>query len=305
MKLFSAVKESFSVEGIMPERALLRLKRAGIPVYDARKIEKTKLLFRVKRKDIEKVFAIYPKVCYNGSNQSPYEVTHLGSVGVGKGFDFLKNRAGVLLGALAFCALTLAADNLVLGVEFVGSKVYAREILQALEENGVKKYAFYPEGKEDIVTARTLSLSGVEFCSVRKVGHWVRVETHIDPFTTKRLQKESLTATYSGEIRSITVLRGTALKKVGDSVQAGESLVGNWFETEDGEQVRVEPIARVQIACVYEGFFEGASEEDAFAEAYLLLALSDGDEITEKKITKTEEGVFVEISYLVTQRVNF
>ncbi len=304
MSLFS-LKENFSVEGVMPERALLRLKRAGIPLYDIRKIEKNRLLFRIMRKDIRKVFAIYPKVCYNGSGRAPYEVRALGGAGLAKAVDFFKNRAGVALGLLAFCALTLWTDTLVFGVQFVGSKVYARETLQALAENGVKQYGFYPKGKEDSVTAQILSLNGVEFCSVRRVGHWVRVETHIDPFTTKTLRKESVTATHSGEIRSITVLRGTALKKTGESVQAGELLVGNWFSTEEGEQVRVEPIARVQIACRYAGLFDGEEEEIAFAKAYLSLRLGDEDEIIERKTTVTERGVVVEISYLVTQSVNF
>ena len=67
MSFFGELKETLLLEGLMPERALLRLRREGIAVYDAKKIEKNQILFRIKRKDSEKVFAIYPNVCYNNS----------------------------------------------------------------------------------------------------------------------------------------------------------------------------------------------------------------------------------------------
>ena len=58
-------RERVLLEGWMPERALLRLRRAQIPLYNVKKIAKNRILFRVKRKDVEKIFAIYPNICYN------------------------------------------------------------------------------------------------------------------------------------------------------------------------------------------------------------------------------------------------
>ena len=72
MSFFGELKEILLLEGLMPERALLRLRREGIAVYDAKKIEKNQILFRIKRKDSEKVFAIYPNVCYNNSVYIPF-----------------------------------------------------------------------------------------------------------------------------------------------------------------------------------------------------------------------------------------
>ena len=40
MSFFGELKEILLLEGLMPERALLRLRREGIAVYDAKKIEK-------------------------------------------------------------------------------------------------------------------------------------------------------------------------------------------------------------------------------------------------------------------------
>lgn len=297
--------DSIQIEGLMPERALLRLKRAGIPLYNVEKLQKNRICLQVKRKDLSRVFAIYPSVCDGQTAYHPYTVTQKGGVGLAKAADFCKNRVGFLLGGLAFCILTLAADSFVFGLEFVGTDVYAREAAQALEESGIKPFRPYKTGQEDIVTAKLLALDFVEFCSVKKVGGRVRIEVRTSPFSESIRHHGEMKAQHTGEIISLTVLRGAALKKIGETVTAGETLVGNWFSTEEGEQVRVEPIARVRISCVYEGIYTGvADSQEAFAQAYLSLELNEKDEITSQTVTQTEEGFSVKISYTVTESVN-
>ncbi len=291
--------------GIMPERALLKLRRGGISVYKAQKTQKNQLLFEVKKKDIRKVFAIYPKVCYNSSSYHPYAVEETGSVGLAKLVDFCKNRTGALLGGLGFCAITLALQSMTFGVELVGNSAYKREVLSTLAQEKIRPFALYDEGKQDVLTAKLLTLQGVEFCSIRKTGFWVRVELRTSPFPRLSAHRESMLATRSGEIRSMTVLQGTPLKKEGEYVQAGEPLVGNWLQTEKEEKIEAHPIARVRIACTYEEIFpQATSFEQAFAEAYLRLELSEGDEITSKRIEPTESGYLVQMTYEVTESVN-
>ena len=76
--LFGNFRQRLLIEGIMPERALLRLRREKIAVYNVKKRGKTQILLSVKRKDTQKVFAIYPNVCYNDNAYSPYSVKKLG-----------------------------------------------------------------------------------------------------------------------------------------------------------------------------------------------------------------------------------
>lgn len=304
--LFGNLCDRFMLEGIMPERALLRLKRAGITLYNVKKTEKKRILFSVRKKDSEKVFAIYPNVCYNITAYHPYVVKKIGGEGIAKYVDAGKKRAGFLLGALLFCAITLGMDSFVLGVRFVGTQAYAREIMTTLEEYGVKSFFPYRKGKEDMISAKLLAIPSVEFCSVKKEGFWLRVEIRTSPFSTDSLDRNAMLAKHTGEIVALTVLRGSALKKIGDTVTVGDTLVGNWFSTEDGEQVRVEPIARVRIACTYESVSANAEDREiAFANAYLALELSDKDEITACEIVKTDDGFHVKISYVVTETINF
>lgn len=297
--------ERIQIEGLMPQRALLRLRRAGIPLYRIQKTQNNRICLQVERKDLARVFALYPQIVEGQTAYRPYTVKRLGGVGLAKVVDFCKNRLGFVLGGLLFCVITLAADSFVFGVELVGSQEYKREVMQALEENGVDLFAPYKTGKEDLVTAKLLSLDYVEFCSVQKVGNRVRVEIRTSPFSTNVLKKGPMQAKHTGELISLTVLKGTAVKKVGDKVTAGEMLVQDVLTTQEGEQVRVEVIARARISCVYEGVYEDvATEEEAFAKAYLSLALGEKDELTSKQITQTEKGFHVKITYLVTESMN-
>lgn len=296
-------KQPLLIEGMMPERALLRLKRAGIAVYDAKKCEKNQILFYVNRKDSEKVFAIYPNVCYNNSINSAYSVKKLEAVGIWKYIEWAKRRVGLLLGGLLCMLLVLLSEPLVFGIEFAGTNIYAREAEMALKEVGITPFAPYVKGKEDLVCAKLLTIDDVEFCSVQKIGHRVVVEIRTSPFPTLELKTGVMQAQRGGTIVAITVLRGSPLKKIGDTIQAGEPLVGDWFEGVDGGQVRVEIIARVRIACTWEGNVEATSEEEAFAKAYLELGLQDAT-ITGKEITENNGLYHVAIAYEWVERWN-
>ena len=305
MTSFFALKEQFLLEGVMPERALLRLKRAKIPVYNVKKIKKNQILFCVNTKDSEKVFAIYANVWYNNSVYSAYTVKKLGAVGAMKWFDWLKRRVGLLLGGLLCVFVIGGSQTFVFSIECKGAQIYAREVKMTLEEAGITPLSPYKEGKEDWICARLLALDGVEFCSVKKDGYRVVVEMQTSPFPKPNIQTQTMQAKRSGKIIAMTVLRGTPLKKIGDEVRAGETLVENWFETEKGEHVRVEIIARVRMACVWEARVDAQSEEEAFAKAYLLLELSDFEEIKSVEIMQSEDAYLVKIDYETVEKINF
>ena len=297
-------RERFLVEGIMPERALLRLQRAGICIYNAKKVQKNQILFTVSRKDSEKVFAIYPNMWYNINAYAPFKVTKVGAVGLAKCAEMAKNRVGLWLGGLLFLSILTFADGFVFGVEFVGSPVYQREIYIALEAGGIKPFGRYKTGNEDVICSKILALDGVEYCSVQKHGLWARVELRYDPFVYYTADKESMQAKHTGILQSLTVLKGTAVKKIGDEICQGDVLAENAFYLEDGGQVRVEVIAMARIACIFQQEIQAATAEEAFALAYLQLDLSDKDKIVSKEIVG-ENGLYtVKIGYIVIETIN-
>ena len=288
----------------MPERALLRLQRAGICVFNAKKVEKNQILFSVSRKDSEKVFAIYPNICYNISTYTPFKVTKIGGVGLAKYVDIAKKRVGLWLGAMLFLATLTFADGFICGVEFVGSPVYQREIYIALEEGGITPFARYKAGNEDVICSKILALDGVEYCSVQKDGFWARVEVRYNPFAFRVIEKDSMRAKHTGELLALTVLKGTPRKKIGDKITQGDVLIENAFYTEGGGQVCVEAIGMAHIACVFALQIEAETEEEAFAKAYLQLNLSKRDKITDKEIVGSDGLYHVKIEYIAVETIN-
>lgn len=298
-------RERILLEGWMPERALLRLRRAEIPLYNVKKTAKNSILFSVKRKDVKKVFAIYPNMCYNNSTTSAYKVKSLGVEGVGKHLKTAQKRVGLLIGGVLCLALVLASQPLVLAVDFVGSDCYRYEALRILDEVGIRKFSPYKWGQEDWVCAKLLALDGVEFCTLKKVGNRLAVEIRLSPFPSISTEKGNMQAKHDGEVLAITVLRGSPLKQVGDRVRKGETLVENHFITEDGGQVRVEIIARVCMACVWEGEIEAESEEEAFAKAYLAVGLTDQDVMGKTTIKNNGKSYRVAINYQAIETINY
>lgn len=325
--------EKIIIEGIMPERALSKLQREGICVYHAKKLKKNQILLSVKKKDAEKVFAICPNVCYNihegeadaaqsgmsaGSpqaglnaskardnasayNPSPYTSENAGTEGLLSVLDRCKRRIGVFLGGALFVAATLTANNFVFKIEVTGTEAYRREVLVALEKNGIRTFSLYPENREEKVAAEILSLRDVSYCSVEKSGMTVKVEVRLSAFSQPSPDAGDMTAKHSGTVVRYAVLRGTPLKSVGDEVEAGETLVGAYLLSESGEKIPVTAIARVTLSCVYDEIVAVDSESRALAEGYLAI---DGD-IEEKTCEQTDGGFRVRIVYTVTETINF
>ena len=305
--LFFTLKDRLKIEGVMPQRALLRLRRAGIVLYDVKKTAKNQILLSVDKKDTEKVFAIYPNICYNKDGQSAYTAQKIGAVGIGKYLEFFKKRLGLLLGGLLFCITVLFFDSFTFGITFVGTDVYAREAQIALQQGGIRTFAPYKKGGEDMICAQLLTLNDVEYCSVKKQGLWIRVEMRLSSFSKPVVEQGKMKAKHEGELLSLTALKGTPLKKIGEKVGLGETLVDDSFTTIGGEQVRVEPIARASIACVYEAEIAAEDERLAFAIAYLAIDLSQNDKITKITLEKieTKENLFhVKIEYTAIESVN-
>lgn len=302
--LFGNFRDRLLIEGLMPERALLRLKRADIAVYNVKKLQKNQILLSVKKKDSEKVFAIYPNVCYNIAAYSPYTVRKIGAEGLGRYVEKLKRRVGLLLGGLLFFITLLFLDSFTFGVDFVGTDVYRREVFAALEENGIKPFSKFDEKKKDLFCAQILAIDDVEFCSVKKDGFHIIVEIQTSPFIRPKIEKGSLIAKHTGVLLSVATLKGTPLKKSGEEVRMGEAIVGDWFEKADGEKVRVEAVARAKLACVYEGLMEADSKEEAFAKAYLLSGISESDRIEHNSVEKQDGGYYVKIEYTAFETIN-
>ncbi len=177
------MKERILLEGMMPYRALNRLRREGISLEKVKKRKKNQIVFTVDAKDVEKIFAIYPNVCYNNGKYTPYTARILPSLGWKKVWLTVQKRLGLLVGGVLFLALTLLSDGLILRIEVQGEPAYTASVTEILQKNGVERYRRYPKKQADLLTAEILRLEGVSFCSIRKVGSTLIIEVHTSPFS--------------------------------------------------------------------------------------------------------------------------
>ena len=174
--------ERVLIEGMMPYRALNRLRREGICLKNVQKVQKNQILFTVDSKDIEKIFAIYPNVCYNSGKYTPYTTRILPPTGRKKAWIVFKKRAGLWLGGVIFLALTLLSDTLVLRIRVSGATAYTQAVVEILGRHGIEPYKPYTSEQADHVSAEILRLDGVGFCSLKKVGSTLVVEVQTAPF---------------------------------------------------------------------------------------------------------------------------
>lgn len=291
------MKEWWIVEGVMPERALDRLQKAGICVERAKKIQKKRILFCINKKDCEKAFAIYPNMCYNSKRGSVYSFARVGAKSVRARRIFMARSIGVMLGVCLFSAILAFSSSLVLRLEFLGADVYQREVKEILRAEGVRLYAPYESGKEDVLTAKILALDGVEFCSVQKYGNALRIELRTNVFSSARREEGALVAPVNATVLSAVALSGTLLKKAGESVNAGESLVEDKFVTAEGEYLPVVAVGKVKLLCK-ETFLGGSIDE--LTHQALLLAETQGGELI--KLEQAEDGSVTAFYTLVVKK---
>ena len=296
------LKETFIVEGVMPERAIDRLQKSGITVFQAKKIKKTQILFNISKKDIEKAFAIYPNMCYNSNRGSVYTFTRVGAPTT-RERDIKRHKIlGIILGVCCWFIAVLGSTSLVFRIEVVGSTIYKREAVTLLNENGVRIFNAYPKGKESEISSKILEFDGVEFCSIKKRGNTVRVEIRQNPLPSVIREEGDFIAPRNCRIESVVTLSGTLLKKQGEELQKGESIVGGYFINSDGEsKTPTHVVAKAKLLCEEE--LQAENEELAFSQAILFVE-SLGGEIFSVKTEETPDGVKARVEFSLIIKKN-
>jgi hypothetical protein len=289
------------VEGLMPERAVDRLQKAGICLFSVKKIEKKQILFCINKKDLEKAFAIYPNMCYNNKCESVYSFTRVGAMSARERKIVGQRLLGVGLGICVFFALFFNAAEYLFRIDVVGTDIYRREALEILQANGVRLYAPYVSGKEDVICSKILGLDGVEFCSVQKRGNTLRVEIRLNAFSKDNRENGALLSPRDGVIENVVALGGTPLKKKGERVTAGEIVVGDYFTSGDGEtleRTKTTVVAKVKLLC--EERIVGETLETSTAQARLFVE-NIGGRIEE--MTPDGDGVVVKYSLVLKKNM--
>ena len=227
--------------GLNLDRLIGRLHNSGITLFDIKKGKKH-VLFSVKGDDYKKVFAISKELCYNVVNLGKY----------GKLYPVYKlfQSFGVIVGALIFVAVAVVCSDVCFAVDFYGNgNVYAREVREYLNENGVKPYKKFSDFNLETLEDRLLADNDrFSFVSCEKVGCRLKIKLVLKD-GNNGICSGNITALYSdvdGVVESVVVYRGTAQVGVGSEIKKGDLLVDGYALIRD-EKVPTNVLAVVTV----------------------------------------------------------
>ena len=170
-----------------------------------------------------------------------YKYVEDNSKGFGKIKHFFKYRFGILLGCCLFLALNLISSFFVWDIKIYGNqKVKTKEILsllksQKIQKGSVKNTKVLNNLEDQILN----SFDDISLCSVIVKGTSVIINIKEKLFVDEidgEIQSDII-APKNMTITELSVVNGTALKKVGDSVKTGEIIVAGYVLDGSGNKV--------------------------------------------------------------------
>ncbi len=212
-------------------------------------------MFNVDRKDYKSIeFDIDSKdkkLVKNIAKSQRYEFAEKQSYGFAKLKNFLKLRFGILIGAIIFVALNIFSGFFVWNIEIYGNQTVSNEeILNVLKEENIilgKQFANTP--LSNVENAITNNLDRISLCSVIKKGTTiiVNVKEKLIAEDAENINGDNdIVALTNLTITELNVINGTALKKVGDSVKAGETIVAGYILDGSGNKISCNVNAKIK-----------------------------------------------------------
>ena len=205
--------------------------------------------------DREKLFAICKEMCYNvkgaeGKNtkRAAFSIEEIGLGGIFKTLFLLKNRPGLIFGALVFIAFAVFLNGRLLGISLDGVPYeYRSAASMFFKERGFKEYAdISSENLSELAESMRLGVDGLGFVTIKRRGSFLYVSAIEEKRGEGDFSYAPVTSPVDGEILSLNVLKGTAAVKAGDKVKKGDVLVRGFFTA--GEQTfPVTPKAETEI----------------------------------------------------------
>lgn len=278
---------------------LKKLKKHKIKVLKLKSISEKELIIRISPKDNKKVFAFFSDMWYNQTVKTslPYKMVLS-----------LKKRL-VFFACIMLSFLMVAfADKLYFSYEIKGqTKINNDDVNRILTELDVKKYRPVDDVKIALIKDRLFSAyDDIGYVDIKKISNRLVIEIYDKKNGETAAEPEhDLVSVDSGEIYSVTVLRGTAIKKVGERVDIGDKLIEGVFYV--GENA-FSTYAQGTVVLKKEYFFERAYQTDSdknVADAVAIaFFLCGSDSVIDQKVEKSVIGEGVNISVTLTYLVS-
>lgn len=232
-----------SLKGVNLNRIYKECKKSNIELYNINRKDYKNIEFDIKNH--------HKKALKTIAKTHKYEYTEDNNFGFFKLINFFKFRFGILIGALFFVIANIVSSFFVWDIKIYGnSKVTNEEILQVLKSQNISVGGVYNSSNlENIETKLTNSIDSISLCSVIKKGTSIIVnikeKLEIEEINSINAT-DDIVATDNLTIVDLDVVSGTALKKIGDSVKAGETIVASYILNSQGKKISCKANARIK-----------------------------------------------------------
>lgn len=290
------VYSEYKIKGFNLDSLLNYVKKRGIAVYNAKKIQQNTMIVSVKYGQSKKFFAIAKELCYN--------ITKIKDKGRFYPFLYLYKNLGLIIGSLIFLLLCVLANDYVFRIDYVGTgNVLKREVELQLKEYGVEEFSRFSSLDVDNLSKKLLASNPrLTFVECRKVGNVLVVNSVLAEGTSDKLTGKAtcLVSDVDGVVEELKIYRGSQKVSVGDEIKKGQVLVDGLVTVKDQQlEVNVLAVAYVRCKAVYE-YFSTKDNQGEYLLALYEEKFDDG-EIIDSNVTVTQsEGRYaylIEIEY--------
>ncbi len=225
----------FNLSGYNLNNILRTLHVKKVKIYNLKIISNKQVEFEVNDKDSRKVKRQIKNV---ESKITPSVLKNYKK--------YILANVGIILGCVVGIFVAMFLSNFTWQIEVFGLKDLTKsEILNVLEENGVKKGKINTKTSEEIESVLLNNYDRIAQVSVIKTGTSIIINLS-EKLIYQSQEFKPIVAKFSGVVTNINLITGTNNVKVGDFVNVGDVLVLPYNINADGTKVNVEPIAEIK-----------------------------------------------------------
>lgn len=173
-------------------------------------------------------------------------------------FVFLKNtilRVGVIIPIIIFLIFILICNNFILKTQIIGINLISeQEVLEVLQQSGIDFFTQKSEVNLKELENNIQKIDKVSLVSCIIRGNTLVVNIKEKVYNSEFEEKDKflpLVSEYDGIITELTVIQGTPVVSVGQTIKAGQQLVLPYVIDSNGNKLAVKAMADIKADVFY------------------------------------------------------
>lgn len=233
----------FSLKGVNLNRVYKYCQKENIALYNIDRKDYKNIEFDINYKD--------KKHFYELVKLQNYACIESQTQGKNKISNFVKLRFGLIFGAFLFIFFNIFSSFMIFDIKIYGnSYVDSSKIIQVLNIYNITVGKFVKNQDFNFIeTEITNNIEDISLCSIMKKGTTIVVNVK-EKLKNEEMQfisqGKDIVATQNFTLTELVVANGTAKKKVGDSVKAGDIIVAGYVLDSYGKKINCKASANIK-----------------------------------------------------------